>query len=499
MTNEKSKFSNIASTGIVGLDGTICGGLPRNRTYLVEGEPGVGKTTLALQFLMAGVKSKEDVLLISLAESPDELAAVAESHGWDLSGIHILSLAPSEFGQEEQYTIMQPSEMELSDTVEKISKEVTRLRPRRVVVDSLSEIRLLAQNPLRYRRQILALKNLFTREKCTALLLDDLSSSSSDLTINSLVYGVIELRKFSPLFGKGHRSIQTVKLRGVNFQAGFHDFNILPGGLEVYPRLVAANFNKEFKRERCSSGSEELDVLLGGGLDRGTATLIMGPAGCGKSSLAALYAIKAAERGEKVVFFTFDEGLGTLLERTANLKMDLNPYIQKGLLRLRQVDPAEMTPGEFMWNVKKEVESFEARTVVIDSLTGYLDAMPDAQFLAIQMHEMLTYLNQLGIVSILTMAQHGHIVTSMHNSVDISYLADTVILLRFFETRGEIKKAISVVKKRSGKHETTIREYKLGPDRITVGRPLREFHGILTGVPTFSGDTGNILQSPDIK
>jgi circadian clock protein KaiC len=334
------------------------------------------------------------------------------------------------------------------------------------------------------------------KQNCTALLLDDLTSDLRDQTLQSLVHGVIELKKYSPIFGKGRRSIQVVKLRGVNFQAGYHDFNIVPGGIEVYPRLIAANFHTEFKKQQCSSGSAELDTLLGGGLDRGTATLIMGPAGSGKSSIAALYAVKAVERGEKAMIFTFDEGVGTLLERAEKLNMDLRPHIEKGNLRLQQVDPAEMSPGEFMWCVKKEVENFGAKTVVIDSLTGYLDAMPESQFLTIQMHEMLSYLNQQGVMSILTMAQHGYLGTNMQSPADISYLADTVMLLRFFESRGEIKKAISIVKKRSSKHETTIREYQLGPDRITVGHALKEFHGILTGNPTFSGNTESILPTP---
>lgn len=483
----------IASTGIKGLDAFIGGGLPRNRLYLVEGDPGVGKTTLAFQFLMEGVQQNEKVLLISLAESSDELTAIAESHGWDLGGIVIFSLGPMEFGVEEQYSIMQPSEMELSETIEKIFKEVERVKPSRVVVDSLSELRLLAQNPLRYRRQILALKHLFATKNCTVLLLDDRTSDSIDQTLQSLVHGVIELQRYSPAYGKGRRKMQVVKLRGVAFQAGFHDFNIVRGGLEIYPRLVAANFRKPFQRESVLSGSPGLDSILGGGIDRGTTTLIMGPAGTGKSSIGALYALKAAERGEKAVIFTFDEGTDTLLTRMAALQMDLKPYIASGHIRLQQVDPAEMSPGEFMWHVKEAVDDQGAGTILIDSLTGYLDAMPESQFLTIQMHEMLTYLNQQGVTSLLTLAQHGYLGSNMQNPADISYLADTVILVRYFEANGEIKKAISVVKKRTGKHETTIREYSLGPSRINVGNSLQEFHGVLTGVPTFTGDLTKIM------
>jgi circadian clock protein KaiC len=435
--------------------------------------------------------------LFCLAESPEELEAVAKSHGWGLDGIHQFNLGPTQFGEEEQYSIMTPSEVELSDTIEKIVKEVERLKPTRVVVDSLAEVRLLSQSALRFRRQIMALKYHFGRLNCTVMLLDDRTSEQHDLTLQSLVHGVIDIKKYSPVYGKARRKIQVVKLRGVDFQAGFHDFNIVKGGLEVYPRLVASNHRRDFNRDRISSESPELDALLGGGLDRGTTTLIMGPAGCGKSSLSALYALLAAERGEKAVLFTFDEGMDTLLERTTDLKMDLKPHIETGQIRVQQVDPAEMTPGEFMWHVKRVVEDFGATTVIIDSLTGYLDAMPESQFLTIQMHEMLSYLNQQGIVSILTMAQHGYLGQNMQSPADISYLADTVILLRYFETNGSIKKAISVVKKRSSKHETTIREYRLGPNRIVVGHALNEFHGVLTGIPTFSGSKSNMLESGD--
>jgi circadian clock protein KaiC len=483
---------NLVPTGIPGLDATLRGGLPKNRVYLLEGDPGVGKTTLALQFLLEGKKRGEKVLLVSLAETPDELSSVSDSHGWQLEGIDVLNLAPSQYGQEEEYSILQPSEIELSDTIKKIIAEVDRIKPTRVVLDSLSEIRLLAQNPLRYRRQILALKQNFSG-KATVLLLDDRTSEGHDLTLQSLVHGVIELQKFSPTFGKARRKLQVVKLRGVSFQAGFHDFNIEKGGLEVYPRLVAADYQKPHKKERCPTGVKALDDLIGGGLDRGTTCLIMGPAGTGKSSLCALHAVTAAERGDKVVIFTFDEGTETLLDRAAALKMDLRPHIKKSNIRLQQIDPTEMSPGEFMWHVRNTVEVFGAQMVIIDSLTGYLDAMPESQFLTIQMHEMLTYLNQQGILTILTMAQHGFVGGAMNTPADISYLADTVLLTRYFESEGAIHKAISVIKKRSGKHEKTIREYELGPDRIEVGPALKDFQGVLTGVPVFKGSSDEML------
>lgn len=484
----------LASTGIEGLDACVGGGLPRDRVYLIEGDPGVGKTTLALQFLLKGAELGETVLLISLAETSDELKVVATSHNWDLSGVKIFDVSPTQSGLEEQYSILQPSEIELTDTIKKIVEEVDRVKPQRVVIDSLSEVRLLSQSPLRYRRQVLALKQHLRGRDCTVMLLDDRGGNKNDLTIQSLVHGVIELQKYSPLYGKARRKLQIAKLRGVGFQAGFHDFNITTGGIEVYPRLQASNHRTEFKREQLKSGVEGLDKALGGGLDRGTSTLVVGPAGTGKSSLALLYAIKSAERGERAVIFTFDEGMGTLFERARQLGMDIEPFVKNDLIHLQQIDPAEMSPGEFMWYAKHSVEKTDAKIVIIDSLNGYIDAMPESHFLTIQMHEMLSFMNQQGVVTILTMAQHGYM-GSMENPADVSYLADTVILLRYFEAIGEVRKAISIVKKRSGRHETEIREYQIGPQRISVGRALNDFRGILTGVPVFTGTEDQIMRS----
>jgi circadian clock protein KaiC len=462
---------------------------------LVEGDPGVGKTTLALQFLLEGVKQGERSLMVSLSENEEELASVAQSHNWSLTGVDIHELAPAEsLVEEEQYTIFQPAEIELSETMNKVFATVEKINPKRVVFDSLSEMRLVAQNPLRYRRQIVALKQYFVGKGCTVFLLDDRTSDSKDLSLQSLVHGVIELQKFSPIFGRSRRKLQILKLRGVDFQAGYHDFNILKGGLVVYPRLTTTNHRKTFVKEQRTSGILELDQLAGGGLRQGTSVLIMGPAGTGKTTLAALYAYKCVERGDKAVIFTFDEGLDTLLDRVALMGMDLQPYIDKGLLFVQQVDPSEMSPGEFMWKVREVVERLDARVVVVDSLTGYIDAMPESEFLTIQMHEMLSYLNRQGVLTLLTLAQHGIIGAYTQTPADISYLADTVVLLRYFEFKGAIKKAISVVKQRSGLHETCIREYQMGPSGIRVGEPLADFQGVLTGVPTFTGKNNQVME-----
>lgn len=487
------------STGVEGLDALMLGGLLGGRVYLVEGDPGAGKTTLALQFLLDGMARGERVLLASLAETASELRDVASSHGWDLSALEVLELAPSDLGLDEQYSILPPSEVELGTTLSKLQTELERRKPRRVVLDSLSELRLLAQSTLRYRRQILAVKQMLTHHDCTALLLDDRSTNDKDLTVQSLMHGVVELQKHSPVYGKGKRRLQIMKLRGTHFQTGFHDFEIVRGGLEVYPRLIAADHHETFLAERIASGSTELDEMLGGGLDRGTTTLVLGPAGSGKSSFCLHYTVQAVERGEKAVVFTFDEGLATFKERSRALGMDLQPLLDADLLRLRQIDPAEMSPGEFLWRVKEAVGTWGARTVVVDSLTGYLDSMPESQFLTIQMHQMLTYLRQVGVMTMLTMAQHGYMGTNMKNPADVSYLADTVVLLRYFEHNGGVRKAISVVKKRSGMHQNSIREFDLSPGRLVVGEELRAFQGVLTGVPTFLGLNDSMMNSSHVE
>lgn len=489
------------ATGSAGLDQVLNGGLPANRLYLVEGDPGAGKTTLGLQFLIEGAARGEAVLYVTLSETKEELTAVAASHGWSLEGIDIHELVPPEdaLRSEEQYTIFHPSEVELGDTTKAIIEEVERIEPRRVVFDSLSEMRLLARDPLRYRRQILALKQYFSGRKSTVILLDDRSSTQADLQVQSIAHGVVVLEHLALDYGAERRRLRVMKLRGSRFRGGFHDFMIKTGGIEVYPRLVAADHRSDFTPEAVSSDVAELDALIGGGLDRGTSTLLMGPAGSGKSSLAAQFVAAAAGRGERAATFIFDEGLTTYLKRADGLCCDLRGEIEAGRVTVQQVDPAELSPGEFAHTVRAAVEQGGAAVVVIDSLNGYLQAMPDERFLTAQMHELLTYLNQHGVVTILVMAQHGFMGTAMNSPVDVSYLADTVVLLRYFEAAGAIRRAVSVIKKRTGAHEDTIRELRLSQSGIIVGKPLSEFQGVLTGVPSYSGKatSGDLLPHED--
>ncbi|HYY97444.1 MAG TPA: ATPase domain-containing protein, partial [Pyrinomonadaceae bacterium] len=436
-----------------------------------------------------------------LSETKEEINAVAASHGWSLHAVSIYELIPSEesLKTETQYTIFHPSEVELGETTRAVIEEVERIQPRRVVFDSLSEMRLLARDPLRYRRQILALKQFFAGRRSTVLLLDDRTSADADLQVQSIAHGVLMLEQMALDYGAERRRLRVSKLRGSRFRGGFHDFTIRTGGVEVFPRLVAAERRGEFKNETVASGVAELDALLGGGLDRGTSTLVLGPAGCGKSSLATHFAAAATRRGEQAAAFLFDEGVNTYLNRAAGLGTDVREEVEAGRLTVQQVDPAELSPGEFTHAVCTAVER-GARLIVIDSLNGYLQAMPDERFLTAQMHELLTYLNQRGVVTMLLMAQHGFM-GAMSSPVDVSYLADTVVLLRYFEAGGAIRRAISVVKKRTGRHEDTIREMRLSASRgVEVGEPLKAFRGVLTGVPVLAENaarTGALLGVDD--
>jgi len=472
--------------GIEGLDDVLGGGLPRNRVYLIQGDPGVGKTTLALQFLLEGARLGESSLYITLSETKEELAMVAESHGWDLGKIHLFelsSMAESLQGETET-TFFHPSEVELNRTTQAFLEEVERVKPVRVVFDSLSEMRMLAETPLRYRRQILQLKQFFAGRKCTVLLLDDCSAGARDLQIESIAHGVFSLQRSSPEYGIARRHLVIQKIRGVKFREGNHDLIIRQGGLVIFPRLVAAEHHVKFKRESFSSGIKELDALLGGGLDRGTSNMFMGPPGTGKSTIAIKFALAAARRREKVFFFIFDETIGTLLNRARQLGMAIDSHVESGLIQVQQIDPAEISPGELAHRIRHAVCTDHTRMVIIDSINGYLNAMPEERYLSLQLHEMLAFLNQQGVITIMVLAQQG-LVGAMQTTVDLTYLADTVIMLRYFEARGEVKQALSVIKKRSGHHERTIREIKMGKNGIEVGQPLTGMQGVLTGTPSF--------------
>ena len=474
------------STGIPGLDDVLGGGLTPGRLYLLEGSPGTGKTTLAMQFLLDGARRGESVLYVTLSETVEELNGVAESHGWSLDGLHVHELLPSQESllPDEQYTVFHPSEVELGETTQRVLADVDKLKPTRVVFDSLSELRLLAGTSLRYRRQILALKQFFAGRGCTVLLLDDMTSSDHDLQVQSISHAVVRLEQVNSDYGSSRRRMIVMKYRGREFRSGYHDYKVTKGGLVVFPRLVASEHADDGEQERLPSGVKTLDELLGGGITRGTSTLLVGAPGTGKSSLAVQFAYAAAQRGECAALFIFDESLANLLGRSEGLGMNLRPFIKSGHIRIRQVDPAELSPGELVQLIRDVVEGNDARVIVVDSLNGYLNAMPDEKFLVVQLHELLTYLGQAGVATILVGAHHGMIGSHMQAPVDASYLADSVVLLRYFETGGEVRQAISVMKKRSGRHERTIRGMTMSEHGIELGPPLREFRGILTGVPT---------------
>ncbi len=490
----KSYKTERVSTGVAGLDEVLNGGLTPHRLYLLEGDPGTGKTTLALNFMIEGVRSGEKCLYITLSETAEELRAVARSHGWSLEGIAIFELTPPEANLDfdQDYTLLHPSEVELNETTKLILDRIKEFDPDRVAFDSLSEIRLIAQDPLRYRRQVLAFKQFFSGRRCTALLLDDLTSQSHELQVHSITHGVVVLERVVREYGTERRRIHITKMRGADFRGGYHDFIIRQGGIEVFPRLQLVEATTSFPDGNVSSGVTGVDSLLGTGIARGTSMLIVGPAGVGKSSLATQYVLAALQRGENASIYTFDEGRNTLLERSKGLGMNLYEHLDSGRLTIQQVNAAELSPGHFAYRVRQRVEEEGQGVVVIDSLNSYLTAMPAEQFLVMQMHELLAYLNQRGVLSILVMAQQG-LVGPMQSPIDVSYLTDTVMLLRFFEFRGSVHKAISVLKKRSGAHEGTIREFHLSSQGVNVGPALSEFHGVLTGVPTFTGVAGSLV------
>jgi len=477
------------STGIPAFDGILGGGLTAHRFYMVQGVPGSGKTTLALQFLMEGVRRGESVLYVTLSETEEEIRSIAASHGWTLDGVQILEVVPSEssLAPEEQYTVFQPDEVELSETTKQILNEVETRKPTRVAFDSLSEMRLLAGSALRYRRQMLGMKQYFSGRRCTVIVLDDFTGADDDPQLQSIAHGIVELDQATPLYGSQRRRLRVVKYRGMNFVGGYHDFRICTGGIEVYPRLVAAEHRRIADGGTIGSGVEALDALLGGGLERGTSTLLSGAPGTGKSTIAAQFALAAAQRGERAALYLFDESVATLRKRLKGIGVDIDSLIQAKRLTVQQIDPAELAAGEFMHVVSQAATRDGTTVIVIDSLNGLVNAMPHDKLLNVQLHELLTFLGQCGAATVLVNVQRGLIGTAMESPVDASYLADTVLLLRYFEAQGSVKSAISVLKKRSGHHERAIREFEITPQGLRVGPPLLNFHGVLTGVPQYVG------------
>lgn len=497
--SSSNQKNDLIKTGNPNLDDILGGGLVKNRVYLLQGNPGTGKTTLGLQFLIEGVKNGEKTLYFTLSENRQELNAAAQSHGWTLEGIEIFEiLTPEEeLVSENQYTMYQPSEVELGTTTATMLTQIEHIKPSRVVVDSLSELKLLAQSPLRFRRQILALKQFFANRNCTVFFLDDKTTTEiENFQLESIAHGVLDLEQLSPEYGSERRRIQIKKYRGHKYRGGFHDFSISTGGIYIYPRIIPAEHSRPDIKGQIKSGVSAIDTLLGGGLEEGTSVLLLGPAGVGKSTLALQYALNAAKNGQHAVIFTFDESRNTMLHRTKSLGMKLDDYIEQGLIHLQPIDPAEMSPGEFAHRVRSvaggEGGAKVAKVVVIDSLNGYINAMPEERFLTSQMHELLSYLGHHGVVTFLIVSQHGLLGNSMQTPLDTSYLADSVILFRYFEAHGEVKQAISVLKKRSGYHEKTIREFKMNSNGITVGEPLTDCRGILSGTPVRNSESQKI-------
>ena len=486
---------HLVPTGITGLDHVLGGGLPAHHLFLIEGAPGSGKTTLALQFLLEGAARGERTLYVTLAETRNELVKVAASHGWSLSGVELLELTPPDevLQPETQYTVFHPSEVETGQTMRAIYDAAERIRPQRLVLDSLSEMRLITQEPLRLRRQVLALKQFFQGRGCSVLLLDDMRSADHDLQFASIAHGVILLEQLALNYGAERRRLRVTKMRAQRYRGGYHDFVIRTGGFDVYPRLTASDYPAVDGGKPIMSGNARLDQLTGGGLDRGSSTLLVGPAGVGKSVLTSQFTLAAAEAGDRVAVYLFDERLRTYMLRAEGLGMDISRHMSGGRILIQQIDPAEVSPGQFAHQVVRAVEEQDVRLVVIDSLSGYLNAMPEERLLVIHLHELFSYLTQRGATAIMTLAQHGPFAHGSSQGAEVSYLADAIVLLRYFEAVGAVRQAVSMIKKRSGSHEQTIREFRIGRGGLQLGEPLEDFQGVLSGLPRYLGRAESLL------
>ena len=488
-----------AATGVHGLDFILDGGLARSRLHLLEGSPGAGKTTIALQFLMAGAALGEAGIYVSLAETEQELRDGARSHGWEIPRqIEIFELVPPEsvLDPSQHQSLLYSSDLELGETTKRIFEAIERVKPKRVVIDSLSEIRLLAQSSLRYRRQILALKHYFAQHQSTVLMLDDLTSEMIDQAVHSIAHSVIHLDQLAPVYGGERRRLRVIKCRGQSFRGGYHDFLLDTGGVKVFPRLVAMEHRAGFSGATLRSGVRELDALLGGGIAAGSSTLIQGPAGTGKSLIVVQFIAASVARGEKAALFVFDEEVGLLKTRFKAMGIDLEAMCDAGNLFIEPMDAAELSPGEFSYRTRKLVDEKGVTLVAIDSINGYQAAMTEEQHVILHLHELIQYLNRCGVTTFITLAQQG-MVGEIRQPVDVTYLADTVIVLRYFEAMGRVRRAMSVMKKRTGGHETTIREFRIDAKGIFIGPPLEEFQGVLRGVPTYVGKGSPLLGERD--
>lgn len=479
-------FEAALPSGVPGLDEILHGGFAVGKTFVIKGGPGSGKTTLALQFLLEGIRNEEQCLYVGVGGAGDSICAVANSHGWFLDKryltLHEIRIS-DELLAGPKKRVFHPSEVDLADTFTRMIQAIEKIRPKRVVIDTLAELRLLTEDDLEYRRQFLALRKLLVTGEPTVLVTDYVGETSSDLHLDALAHGGIILDSLAHHLGPDRRRLRVQKYRARRFESGWHDFTIATGGMEVFPNIVASDHDREPARGIFPSGNDQLDALLGGGLNKGSSTAVIGPSGAGKSSLSTQFVIAGAERGSKGAIFVFDETETSFLERSEGLGFQLQPWIDKGLLSLRQMDVAAMSPGEFMQMLKKEVEHNNLSVIVIDSLNGYILSMPDESYLVIQLHELFSYLTKKGVTTFFTVAQHGLIGSQMERTPDVSYLADNVIMLRFFELQGQVRRALSIMKKRRGSHEATIREMRLGEHGITLTEPLSDMQGVLTGVP----------------